>query len=149
MTYIYTAVLVVLLGLGVFARIEFSEISSLKKDNEKQSLLISFTQKQLADEQKKEAEEAVRRGDYEKKIEDNQHEIDTLRTNIDSGTQRLYIHAKCPSMPQAAPNAARAEAAKAELDTSARQDYYTLRAGIQKLEADYIYCQNELDARSK
>lgn len=149
MIYIYAGVLAAMVSLGIFARIEYSEISSLKIDNEKQASLISFTQKQLAEEQKKETEETLRRGDYEKSIEDKQHEIDTLRTNVDSGAQRLYVRAKCPTVPETAPNAARIETTEAELDTSARQDYYALKSGIQHLESDFKYCQSELEARSE
>jgi prophage endopeptidase len=73
---------------------------------------------------------------------------DGLRSDVDAGRQRLHIAASCPAvsggMPQAGTAAGVGDGARAELDPSARSDYFALRAGIQRIAAQLTACQARL-----
>lgn len=75
---------------------------------------------------------------------------DGLRADVDAGRQRLHVAATCPAVSSGLPKAgagARArvgDGARAELDPAARPDYFSLRAGIQRVTAQLEACQARL-----
>lgn len=70
---------------------------------------------------------------------------DGLRADVDAGRQRLHVRATCTAAGRGVPEASAAagvdHGARAELDPSARSDYFALRAGIQQLTAQLHACQ--------
>jgi len=64
---------------------------------------------------------------------------DGLRADVDAGRQRLHVAATCPAagsgVPQAGTGARVGDGARAELDPTARSDYFVFRAGIQRMTA--------------
>jgi prophage endopeptidase len=66
-----------------------------------------------------------------------------LMRDVESGRKRLRVKATCP-MPDTAPRTRMGDAASPELDTAARQDYYALRNGIERVTAQLGACQDIL-----
>ncbi|MCF7771142.1 MAG: lysis system i-spanin subunit Rz [Achromobacter pulmonis] len=65
--------------------------------------------------------------------------------DVDAGRQRLHVRAACRGAGRGMSDASAAarvdHGAGAELDPSARSDYFALRAGIQQLTAQLQACQ--------
>jgi hypothetical protein len=72
---------------------------------------------------------------------------DERNANLDSGVQRVYVRAKCPSVPAASPNPGRTESATAELDPAYRSTLSTLRRGAEEQLRLLNICRAELGAR--
>lgn len=70
---------------------------------------------------------------------------DGLRADVDAGRQRLHVAATCPAassgVSETGARARLGDGARAELDPSARPDYFALRAGIQRVTAQLAACQ--------
>ncbi|PQZ68290.1 hypothetical protein CQ050_13630 [Achromobacter sp. MYb9] len=70
---------------------------------------------------------------------------DGLRADVDAGRQRLHVAATCSAsssgVPKAGAGARVGDGARAELDPAARSDYFALRAGIQRMNAQLAACQ--------
>lgn len=70
---------------------------------------------------------------------------DGLRADVDVGRQRLHINAVCPAagggVSQAGAAARVGNGTRAELDPTARPDYFALRAGIRQVTAQLEACQ--------
>lgn len=70
---------------------------------------------------------------------------DGLRADVDAGRQRLHVAATCPAVssgvPKTGAGARVGDGARAELDPAARSDYFSLRAGIQRMTAQLAACQ--------
>lgn len=77
-----------------------------------------------------------------------QTEDEGLRADIDAGSQRLHVAASCPAansgMPQGRTPSRVGDGARAELDAAARSDYFALRSGIWRIEAQLAACQARL-----
>jgi len=77
-----------------------------------------------------------------------QIEDDRLRTDVDAGHQRLHVRAVCSAagggVPKTGASAGMGDGAPAELDPTARSDYFALRTGIQRLTAQLQACQARL-----
>lgn len=77
-----------------------------------------------------------------------QVEDDRLRADVDVGRQRLHVAAVCPAagggVPKAGAGAGMGNGARAELDPTARADYFALRTGIQRVTAQLEACQARL-----
>lgn len=73
---------------------------------------------------------------------------DGLRADVDAGSQRLHVAASCPAasggVPKAGAGARVGDGARAELDPTARPDYFALRAGIRRVTAQLEACQARL-----
>lgn len=71
-------------------------------------------------------------------------EMSALRAAVADGRRRLSVRASCPAaatMPKAATGSSMDASAAPELDPGARQDYFTLRAGIIDTEAELAACK--------
>lgn len=71
-------------------------------------------------------------------------EMSALRAAVADGRRRLSVRASCPAaatMPKAATGSGMDASAAPELDPGARQDYFTLRAGIVDTEAELAACK--------
>lgn len=68
---------------------------------------------------------AVLDAKYTQELRNAQDTIDQLRADVDDGTKRLSVRAKC--MSKATGTSSVGDAGTAELDSAARQDYYRLR----------------------
>ena len=70
---------------------------------------------------------------------------DALRADVDAGRQRLHVASTCSAagggMSKAGASARVGDGARAELDPSARPDYFALRAGIERVTAQLSACQ--------
>ncbi len=64
----------------------------------------------------------------------NHAEISDLRSRVDAGSVRLRLAARCPAadLPAAPPGAVPSDGAAAELDPSARSDYFALREALKQ-----------------
>lgn len=84
---------------------------------------------------KKSGEKLIARDEIDKKyaqeLSDAREEIEGLRADVDAGNKRLRVKAICPaSVPTAASAPGVDDAAGAELDPIARQDYFALRERV-------------------
>ena len=79
-------------------------------------------------------------------------EAEKLRGDVAAGNKRLLIATKRASNCQVSRDTdatSVGDAERAELDDSARQDYYSLRDGIQRKERQLEACQNILETMNK
>lgn len=76
---------------------------------------------------------------YTKDLADAQNTIDRLRDDVTAGNKRLSVRAKC--VPQATTGGSVGDAGTAELDESARQDYYRLREQMNLADKQIRYLQ--------
>lgn len=85
-------------------------------------------------------------------LQEKAHENEKLRAAVDAGAVRLRVKARCPILPaasEAAPGAGVGDDGTAELDPSARPDYFALRAGIENQAAQLSACQAILRVERK
>lgn len=85
-------------------------------------------------------------------LQETLNENQKLRAAVDAGAVRLRVKARCPILPaasEAAPGAGVGDDGTAELDPSARPDYFALRAGIENQAAQLSACQAILRAERK
>lgn len=76
---------------------------------------------------------------YTKDLADAQNTIDRLRDDVTAGNKRLSVRAKC--VPQTTTGGSVGDAGTAELDESARQDYYRLREQMNLADKQIRYFQ--------
>lgn len=76
---------------------------------------------------------------YTKDLADAQNTIDGLRADVAAGTKRLSVRAKCVS--KTTTGGGLGDAGTAELDESARQDYYRLREQMNLADKQIRYFQ--------
>lgn len=76
---------------------------------------------------------------YTKDLADAQNTIDRLRDDVTAGTKRLSVKAKC--VPKTTTTGSVGDAGTAELDESARQDYYRLREQMNLADKQIRYLQ--------
>lgn len=76
---------------------------------------------------------------YTKDLADAQNTIDRLRDDVTAGTKRLSVKAKC--VPKTTTGGSVGDAGTAELDESARQDYYRLREQMNLADKQIRYFQ--------
>lgn len=78
-----------------------------------------------------------------------QNETNRLRDRLNAGSSGLRIAAICPRLdPQAASPARVDTGTGAELDSTARRAYFSLRDGIDRASAQLAACQDELRLRT-
>lgn len=77
---------------------------------------------------------------YTQELRNAQDTIDQLRADVDAGTKRLSVRAKCVS--KASGSGGVGDAGTAELDAAARQDYYRLREMISQQDKQVRYLQD-------
>ena len=90
----------------------------------------------------------------ENQKEDIQNAFDAFRraedernAAIDRGVQRVYVRAKCPTVPAISPDPGRAESGTAELDPAYRSTLSALRRGAEEQLRLLKICRVELMAR--
>lgn len=76
---------------------------------------------------------------YTKDLADAQNTIDRLRDDVTAGTKRLSVKAQC--VPKTTTGGSVGDAGTAELDESARQDYYRLREQMNLADKQIRYFQ--------
>ncbi len=76
------------------------------------------------------------------KLEQKTNENNSLRDAANNGTKRVYIKSVCPATQTTSTGSTEAYA---ELNSTARQDYFNLRQGIITLESNYALCLKQLD----
>ena len=77
---------------------------------------------------------------YTQEFRNAQDTIDRLSDAVDAGTKRLSVRAKCVS--QASGTSGVGDAGTAELDATARQDYYRLREQMSLADKQIRYLQD-------
>ena len=90
--------------------------------------------------QKQQDSVAVLDAKYTQELRNAQDTIDQLRADIDAGTKRLSVRAKCVS--KATGTGSVGDAGAAELDATARQDYYRLREQMSLADKQIRYLQD-------
>lgn len=127
-----------------------AEIAEMKSD---QAVRVADSQRQAREilerrvakvgqinEQNSKAEWAAYGGMRNAQVQD-----DALRADVDAGRQRLHVAATCSpassGVPEAGTAARLGDGTRAELDPTARSDYFALRAGIQQVTAQLAACQ--------
>lgn len=90
--------------------------------------------------QKQQVSVAVLDAKYTQELRNAQDTIDQLRADIDAGTKRLSVRAKCVS--KATGTSSVGDAGTAELDAAARQDYYRLREQMILADKQIRYLQD-------
>lgn len=78
----------------------------------------------------------------------SEREITKLESAVATGTVRLQLAAHAATVRSASGDASGATATTCELDASARQDYFTLRRGLDQQYALLQLCRSELIKRS-
>lgn len=77
-----------------------------------------------------------------------ENETSALERAVADGTKRLWVKASCPAVRTDGTVPGGAVSGTAELDASARQDYYALRRGLERQYAELQFCRSELRKRS-
>lgn len=77
---------------------------------------------------------------YTKDLADAQNTIDRLRDDVNAGTKRLSVKAKC--LPQTTTASSVGDAGAAELSSDSRQDYYRLREQLASNDKQIRYLQD-------
>lgn len=90
--------------------------------------------------QKQQVSVAVLDAKYTQELRNAQDTIDQLSADIDAGTKRLSIRAKCVSKTTGTGSVG--DAGTAELDAAARQDYYRLREQVILADKQIRYLQD-------
>lgn len=90
--------------------------------------------------QKQQVSVAALDAKYTQELRNAQDTIDQLRADVDAGTKRLSVRAKCVS--KATGTGSMGDAGTAELDAAARQDYYRLREMISQQDKQVRYLQD-------
>lgn len=90
--------------------------------------------------QKQQVSVAALDAKYTQELRNAQDTIDQLRVDVDDGTKRLSVRAKCVS--KATGTSSVGDAGTAELDAAARQDYYRLREQMILADKQIRYLQD-------
>ena len=77
-----------------------------------------------------------------------ENETSALELAVADGTKRLRVKASCPAVRTDGTVPGGAVSGTAELEPSARFDYYALRRGIDRQFAELQFCRSELRKRS-
>ena len=77
-----------------------------------------------------------------------ENETSALERAVADGTKRLRVKASCPAVRADGTVSGGAGSGTAELDASARQDYFALRRGLDRQYAELQFCRSELRKRS-
>ena len=77
-----------------------------------------------------------------------ENETSALERAVADGTKRLRIKAKCPAVRADGTVSGGAVSGTAELDTSARSDYFELKRGLDRQYGELQFCRSELRKRS-
>lgn len=81
-------------------------------------------------------------------LRDAEKQNSQLRTDVDAGRKRLRVNASCPvrsdRLPETGSSASMDNGAAPELNREARQDYYSLRDGIERVTGQLLACQSRL-----
>ncbi|ARU94574.1 lysis protein [Tatumella citrea] len=107
-----------------------------KEKSQQQTALAESRLKTITDMQAQQKAVSDIDTQYQTTIKAKDDEISSLRNSVDSGAVRLRIKAVCPAgVPKAGTAASGTNATSAELDTDARQNYYTLRSQLNQATA--------------
>lgn len=83
-------------------------------------------------------------------ITESKNETQTVRANVASGVQRLYVHAACPpstpNLPRAPAGSSVDTGAAPGLTADAEQAYFSLRDGLAQQRGQLAACQQALKA---
>jgi len=81
-------------------------------------------------------------------LRDAEKQNNQLRADVDAGRKRLRVNATCPAssdrLPETGSSASVDNGAAPELNREARQDYYSLRDGIERVTKQLLACQSRL-----
>lgn len=77
-----------------------------------------------------------------------ENETSALERDVAAGKRRLLVAAKCPAVPATGTVPGRAGEGTAELESSARSDYYALRREADRQYGELQFCRSELRKRS-
>jgi len=106
-------------------------------------------QRELQDEfDKKQAVWAAVEVEQYALLRDAEKQNDQLRADVDAGRKRLRVNAKCPAssdrLPETSPSTSVDNGSPPELNADARQYYYSLRDGIERVTKQLLACQSRL-----
>lgn len=101
---------------------------------------LKAAQSTIATMQKQQNKAAELDAKYTKDLADAQNTIDKLRDDVTAGNKRLSVRAKCVSKTTGSGSVVNADSA--ELDESARQDYYHLREMMNQQDKQIRYLQD-------
>lgn len=81
-------------------------------------------------------------------LRDAENETGRLRADVDAIRKRLFVNATCPTssdnLPETGSSASVDNGSPPELNADARQDYYALRDGIERVTRQLLACQSRL-----
>ena len=84
-------------------------------------------------------------------LRDAEKQNDQLRADVDAGRKRLRVNATCPAssdrLSEAGPSTSVDNGSAPELNADARQDYYSLRDGIERVTKQLLACQSRISGR--
>lgn len=97
----------------------------------------------------KQAESSLYEAQLWGELRNAEYEIDRLRGLVDDGTHGLRVNATCPAtnssrLPDTSASTSMDHGATVELNKDARQDYFTLRSGIERVTRQLLACQEML-----
>jgi len=96
----------------------------------------------------KQAKWAVVEAEQYTLLRDAEKQNNQLRADVDAGRKRLRVNASCPAssdnMPETGSSASVDNGIAPELNADARQDYYSLRDGIERITKQLLACQVRL-----
>lgn len=153
--YLLVAVAVTSFGTGWFikdkiadaqiAETNLATVETLKSI----SLTAANKQKEMQNElDQMQAEWAAVEAEQYALLRDAEMENNKLRADVDAGRKRLRVNASCPTnsdrLPETSTGASMDNGATAELNRDARQDYYSLREGIERVTRQLLACQSRL-----
>ena len=130
-----------------------ADISDLKAIHsaELKSISDAAVKQQLSLQQELDANEklwATAEAIQYRKLRDAENEINQLRGDVAAGRKRLLINATCPAssdnMSETESSASMDNGASPELNPEARQNYYALRNGIERVTSQLLACQARL-----
>lgn len=103
-------------------------------------------QRELQDElDKKQAVWSAVEAEQYALLRDAEKQNSQLRADVDAGRKRLRVNATCPAssdrLPETSPSTSVDNGAGPELDADARQSYYSLRDGIERVTKQLLACQ--------
>lgn len=107
----------------------------------------SALQAMLKERDEADARFAAAETEQYRRLRDAEKENERLRADVDTGRQRLRVRAVCSGgdgVPEASTVTSVGHGATAELDPAARQDYFALRAGIERVTRQLGACQARL-----
>lgn len=81
-------------------------------------------------------------------LRDAEKQNNQLRADVDTGRKRLRVNASCPARSDRLPETGSSPSVDIgvgpELNADARQDYYALRDGIERVTKQLLACQSRL-----